>query len=132
MTGPRPTEAEINAYVDGELGPEAQAQVERHLGAEAEDARRVSEYRAIGEALHALQGDETRWEETVESFREAHRAWHEHGFMHMLRALLQLERAREARRALHHRRGHRFCGSGERGLALFLRSEWCARRVVAR
>ena len=54
MTGPRPTEAEINAYVDGELGPEAQAQVERHLGAEAEDARRVSEYRAIGEALHAL------------------------------------------------------------------------------
>lgn len=54
MTGPRPTEAEINAYVDGELGPEAQAQVERHLGAEVEDARRVSEYRAIGEALHAL------------------------------------------------------------------------------
>lgn len=54
MTGPRPTEVEINAYVDGELGPEAQAHVERHLGAEAEDARRVSDYRAIGEALHAL------------------------------------------------------------------------------
>ncbi len=54
MTGPRPTEVEINAYVDGELGPETQAQVERHLGAEAEDARRVADYRAIGEALHAL------------------------------------------------------------------------------
>lgn len=54
MIGPRPTEVEINAYVDGELGPEAQAHVERHLGAEAEDARRVSDYRAIGEALHAL------------------------------------------------------------------------------
>ncbi|MSP48306.1 MAG: anti-sigma factor [Alphaproteobacteria bacterium] len=55
MTTPmRPSETEFNAYVDGELGPEAQAAVERHLGAEAEDARRIADYRAIGEALRAL------------------------------------------------------------------------------
>jgi len=53
-TPPRPTEAELNAYLDGELGPEAQAQVERHLSGDAEDARRVADHRAIGEALHAL------------------------------------------------------------------------------
>ncbi len=55
MTTPqRPTEAELNAYLDGELGPEATAAVERHLALEGEDARRIADYRAIGEALHAL------------------------------------------------------------------------------
>jgi anti-sigma factor RsiW len=54
MTLPRPSEAELNAYVDGELGPEAQAALERHLAGDAEDARRIGDYRAIGEGLHAL------------------------------------------------------------------------------
>lgn len=55
MTTPlRPTEGELNAYLDGELGPEATAAVERHLALESEDARRIADYRAIGEALHAL------------------------------------------------------------------------------
>ncbi|MBM3546654.1 MAG: anti-sigma factor [Alphaproteobacteria bacterium] len=55
MTSPqRPNEAELNAYLDGELGPEAQAQVERHLAGDSEDARRVADYRAIQEAMHAL------------------------------------------------------------------------------
>jgi anti-sigma factor RsiW len=55
MTTPqRPTEVELNAYVDGELGPGAQAAVERHLGIDAEDARRIADYRAIHEGLHAL------------------------------------------------------------------------------
>lgn len=55
MTAPqRPTEAELNAYLDGELGPEAAAAVERHLALEPEDARRIADYREIGEALHSL------------------------------------------------------------------------------
>lgn len=54
MTIPRPTEAEFNAYVDGELGPEAQAAVERFLAAETDEARRIADYRMIGEGLHAL------------------------------------------------------------------------------
>jgi anti-sigma factor RsiW len=58
MTGPsdsrRPTEAELNAFLDGELGPEAQAAVERYLAADAEDARRIGDYRAIGDGLHQL------------------------------------------------------------------------------
>lgn len=55
MTTPqRPTEAELNAYLDGELGPEAAAAVERHLALEGDDARRIADYREIGEALHAL------------------------------------------------------------------------------
>jgi anti-sigma factor RsiW len=54
MQPPRPTEAELNAYVDGELGPEAQAAVERHLGIDPEDAGRVADYRAIHEAMHSL------------------------------------------------------------------------------
>ena len=42
-----------------------------------------------GERLYALRGDEAQWEARVESFREAHREWHEHGFIRMLRAFLQ-------------------------------------------
>jgi exodeoxyribonuclease V beta subunit len=38
------------------------------------------------EAVYALRADERRWEEMVESFREAHREWHEAGFVRMLRA----------------------------------------------
>jgi len=39
-----------------------------------------------GEKLHALRADERRWEDMVDSFREAHREWHEAGFVRMLRA----------------------------------------------
>jgi exodeoxyribonuclease V beta subunit len=76
--------------------PEA-GELERVLAAVAEPGREALIGAALatemmgttGEALHVLQGDETRWEQIVESFREAHRAWHQHGFMHMLRAFLQ-------------------------------------------
>ena len=72
-------------------------ELERVLAAVAEPGREALIGAALatemmgmtGEALYVLQGDETRWEKTVESFREAHRTWHEHGFMHMLRAFLQ-------------------------------------------
>ena len=38
MTTPqRPTEAELNAYLDGELGPEAAAAIERHLALRSEE-----------------------------------------------------------------------------------------------
>ncbi len=80
-TPPRPTEAELNAYVDGELGPEALAAVERHLAAEGEDARRIADYRAIGEALHALydpvlaEAVPSRLEAATERRRAAAVAW---------------------------------------------------------
>ena len=38
-----------------------------------------------GDELYARQGDESRWEETVESFRAAHREWRERGFIPMFR-----------------------------------------------
>ncbi|MGZ8265384.1 MAG: UvrD-helicase domain-containing protein, partial [Burkholderiales bacterium] len=42
-----------------------------------------------GERLHAAQADEGQWEPLVESFREAQRDWHEHGFIRMLRAFFK-------------------------------------------
>jgi exodeoxyribonuclease V beta subunit len=42
-----------------------------------------------GQALHALRADERQWEAMTETFREAHRAWHEAGFVRMLRAFLE-------------------------------------------
>jgi exodeoxyribonuclease V beta subunit len=42
-----------------------------------------------GEGLFALRADEPAWEALVETFREAHREWHEHGFVRMLRAFLR-------------------------------------------
>jgi exodeoxyribonuclease V beta subunit len=45
-----------------------------------------------GEDLYALHADEPAWEALVETFREAHREWHEHGFVRMLRAFLRRHR----------------------------------------
>jgi exodeoxyribonuclease V beta subunit len=42
-----------------------------------------------GEAIHALHSDEAAWEKIVETFRDAHREWHEHGFIRMLRRFFQ-------------------------------------------
>jgi exodeoxyribonuclease V beta subunit len=38
--------------------------------------------------LHALDDDVDEWELVVEEFRDAHRRWHEHGFITMMQALL--------------------------------------------
>jgi exodeoxyribonuclease V beta subunit len=42
-----------------------------------------------GESLHAARADEALWEQDIERFREAHREWHERGFIRMLRGLFQ-------------------------------------------
>ncbi len=52
-----------------------------------------------------LRADESKWEALVEAFREAHREWHEHGFIRMLRAFLQ--RRRVMCRLLEYRDGER-------------------------
>jgi anti-sigma factor RsiW len=56
VTEPRwsPSPVELNAYLDGELGPEAQAAVERYLAGDSDDAGRINDYRAINDALHEL------------------------------------------------------------------------------
>lgn len=46
------TEQELQAYVDGALGPEDTARVEAWLAETPEDAARVAAYRAQNEALH--------------------------------------------------------------------------------
>jgi anti-sigma factor RsiW len=49
------SEADLHAYVDGQLGPDARALVEAHLLENAEDAARVAAYKAQNAALaHAL------------------------------------------------------------------------------
>ncbi|HEX2827253.1 MAG TPA: exodeoxyribonuclease V subunit beta [Burkholderiales bacterium] len=68
-------------------------ELERVLAAIAEPGREVLIGAALatelmgytGEAIYALRADEAQWEQTVESFRDAHRDWHELGFMRMLR-----------------------------------------------
>lgn len=42
-----------------------------------------------GAALHEICADEARWEQMIESFREFHREWREHGFIGMARAYFQ-------------------------------------------
>jgi exodeoxyribonuclease V beta subunit len=69
-------------------------ELERILAAIAEPGREVLIGAALatetmgytGEEVHALRADELEWEAMVESFREAHREWHETGFVRMLRA----------------------------------------------
>lgn len=72
-------------------------ELERVLAAIAEPGREALIGAALttemiggtGNELHALHGEEARWEQIVERFRVAHRDWHELGFMPMLRALLK-------------------------------------------
>jgi anti-sigma factor RsiW len=55
MTNSTPiTEADIHAYVDGELSPTRQREVEAHLRSHPEDARAVEEYKNINQALKQL------------------------------------------------------------------------------
>jgi exodeoxyribonuclease V beta subunit len=72
-------------------------ELERILAAIAEPGREVLTGAALaaetmgytGEEVHALRADELKWEEMVESFREAHREWHEAGFVRMLRGFFK-------------------------------------------
>jgi exodeoxyribonuclease V beta subunit len=71
-------------------------ELERLLAAIAEPGREPLVAAALatallghsGEDVHALQADERRWEDTLEDFREAHREWHENGFVRMLRGFI--------------------------------------------
>jgi anti-sigma factor RsiW len=47
------TEDELHAYADGELPAERRIDVEHWLAAHPEDAQRIRDWRAIGDALHA-------------------------------------------------------------------------------
>jgi exodeoxyribonuclease V beta subunit len=88
-------------------------ELERVLAAIAEPGRETLIGAALatammgytGEELYALRADEKRWEETVESFREAHREWHESGFVRMLRGFV--ERHHVLVRLLEYRDGER-------------------------
>jgi exodeoxyribonuclease V beta subunit len=42
-----------------------------------------------GVALQEISGDETRWEQMIETFRAAHGEWRDHGFVRMARAFFQ-------------------------------------------
>jgi exodeoxyribonuclease V beta subunit len=72
-------------------------ELERLLAAIAEPGREPLVAAALatammgysGEEIDALQADEKRWEDTLESFREAHREWHENGFVRMLRGFIE-------------------------------------------
>ncbi|HOG08018.1 MAG: exodeoxyribonuclease V subunit beta [Syntrophales bacterium] len=48
-----------------------------------------------GEALHALSGDETAWEDRLARFRAYHALWDERGFIPMFRRFLAAENVRE-------------------------------------
>jgi exodeoxyribonuclease V beta subunit len=50
---------------------------------------------ASGEELLALRADEAEWERLIETFREAHREWHERGFIRMMRAFVKRHRVME-------------------------------------
>jgi len=57
MTAPDPiTDAELNAYVDGELDARSRAGIEVWLAGDAADAARVAAYRQQNEQLHNLFG----------------------------------------------------------------------------
>lgn len=48
------TEADLHAYVDGQLSPARQREVEDYLAGDADAASRLADYRRINEDLHAL------------------------------------------------------------------------------
>src|SRR2546430_778682 len=53
---PPVTEDELHAYVDGELAADRRAAVEQWLSSHADDAARVSAWRAQADAIHARYG----------------------------------------------------------------------------
>jgi anti-sigma factor RsiW len=53
MSEPQITESELQAYVDGRLGPERRIAVEAWLAARPEEAERVADYRKLAEALRS-------------------------------------------------------------------------------
>jgi anti-sigma factor RsiW len=53
----RVSEAELHAYVDGELSPQERAAVEAALAVSPEDAELVADLRKLNEALRACYGD---------------------------------------------------------------------------
>ena len=56
-TSVRPiAEADLLAYIDGQLGPERRAEVEEHLLRHAEDRLRIAADSAIAEGLRLLFG----------------------------------------------------------------------------
>ena len=50
----KPSEANLHAYIDGQLPEEYRAHVEAYLRAHPEEARRIEDYRRVGDGLHAL------------------------------------------------------------------------------
>jgi exodeoxyribonuclease V beta subunit len=58
-----------------------------------------------GEEVYALCGDERRWDALIESFRTAHREWHDFGFIRMLRAFIETHDVLV--KVLNHRDGER-------------------------
>ena len=55
-TIPPVSEAELHAYVDGQLPPGGRPQIEAWLGARPEEAERIAAYRHLNEELRALYG----------------------------------------------------------------------------
>jgi anti-sigma factor RsiW len=50
----KPNEADLHAYIDDQLSRDGRAHVEAHLRAHPEEARRIADYRRLGDGLHAL------------------------------------------------------------------------------
>ena len=53
MSGPRITETELNAYLDGEADESRRAELESYLGSHEDEAQRLAEYRRNDEALRS-------------------------------------------------------------------------------
>ncbi|MBN8929041.1 MAG: hypothetical protein BGO51_22690 [Rhodospirillales bacterium 69-11] len=53
MTAPRPSDAELHAFVDGQASAAQRAAVQSHLAADPEDAARVAAWQAQRDALRA-------------------------------------------------------------------------------
>ena len=50
----RPSEADLHAYIDGRLSLDCRAHAEAYLRAHPDEARRIEDYRRVGDGLHAL------------------------------------------------------------------------------
>jgi anti-sigma factor RsiW len=50
----RPSEADLHAYIDGQLSHDRRVHVEAYLRAHPQEAQRMEDYRRLGDRLHAL------------------------------------------------------------------------------